>query len=404
MPAFEYIALKPNGKRDKGVLEGDSARQIRQLLRERQLMPMEVREIAGNKNPQSGNRGFSNRISTTDMALIMRQLATLVRSGLPLEESILAVAEQNEKAKQKNMLMAIRSKVLGGHTLASGLSDFPQAFPELFLSTIDAGEQSGHLDVVLERLADYAEARQQLKQKSSLALLYPAILTIVAITVVVMLMTFVVPQVISTFDSINQELPPLTVGLIALSDFLQEYGLLLFIGIVVSSVLAGLFFRNEGPKYWLHRQFLRLPLIGRLTRGLNTARFARTLSILVASSVPVLDALRISAQVVLNRPMRKAISEAADRVREGVSIHKSLAESKLFPPMTLHLIANGETSGELENMLERAAINQERESETMISGLMGVLEPVMILIMGIIVLVIVVAILLPIFDLNQLIQ
>jgi len=404
MPAFEYIALKPNGKRDKGVLEGDSARQIRQLLRERQLMPMEVTEVAGKNTQNATSSGFGNRISTTDMALIMRQLATLVRSGLPLEESLLAVAEQNEKAKQKNMLMAIRSKVLGGHTLAHGLRDFPQAFPELFLATIDAGEQSGHLDIVLERLADYAEARQQLKQKSSLALLYPAILTIVAVTVVVMLMTFVVPQVISTFDNIGQELPPLTVGLIALSDFLQDYGFFLFIGIILSSVLAGIVFRKEGPKYWLHRQFLRLPLIGRLTRGLNTARFSRTLSILIASSVPVLDALRISAQVVLNRPMRKAISEAADRVREGVSIHKSLAASKLFPPMTLHLIANGEVSGELENMLERAAINQERESETMISGLMGVLEPVMILIMGMIVLVIVIAILLPIFDLNQLIQ
>jgi general secretion pathway protein F len=291
-----------------------------------------------------------------------------------------------------------------GHTLADGLADFPHVFNELYVTTVAAGEQSGHLDVVLERLADYTEKRQQMRQKIMLALFYPVILTTVAILVTGGLLTYVVPQVVQVFEGIGQELPWLTVALIALSDFLRAYGLWLIFLLVLLVVVIKSLLRQEAMLFRWHRMLLHLPLIGRLGRGLNTARFARTFSILTASGVPVLEAMRLSAEVMGNLPMRHAVNEASLRVREGGGIARSLEQSRYFPPMTLHLIASGEASGKLESMLERAADNQERELETVIAMVMGMFEPILILVMGGVVLVIVLAILLPIFDLNQLVH
>jgi general secretion pathway protein F len=405
MGAFEYTALDPRGREKRGVLEGDAARQIRQQLREKGWVPLSVEEVAQREAKERKRYAFLRRgISATELALITRQLATLVRAGLPLEECLRAVSQQADKGRLKSMLLAVRSRVMEGHSLAVGLSDFPHIYPELYRTTVEAGEQSGHLDRVLERLADYTESRQQLRQKIQLAVFYPALLTVVAILVVGGLMTYVVPQVVQVFENIGQELPPLTRGLIAVSDFMRNNGVVM---LVLLALLIGGFsylLRNPAIRRRFHKVLLAIPLVSRLERGLNTGRFARTFSILTASGVPVLEALRISAQVMSNLPMREAVTEATARVREGSGIAAALERSGYFPPMTVQLIASGEASGKLEEMLERAAINQEREIETLIAALLGLFEPLLILFMGSVVLIIVLAILLPIFDLNQLIQ
>jgi general secretion pathway protein F len=302
------------------------------------------------------------------------------------------------------MLMAVRSRVMEGHSLAAGLSDFPQAFPELYRTTVEAGEQSGHLERVLERLADYTEGRQRMRQKIQLALFYPALLTLVALLVVGGLMTYVVPQVVQVFENIGQELPVLTRTLIAISDFLRDYGFAILVLCVLLVFLFSYLLRNEQIRRRFHRLMLSIPMVSRLERGLNTGRFARTFSILTASGVPVLESMRISAQVMSNLPMREAVDIASARVREGAGIANALEKSGYFPPMTIQLISSGEASGRLEDMLERAAINQESEIETLIAALLGLFEPLLILFMGSVVLIIVLAILLPIFDLNQLVQ
>jgi len=406
MSAFDYVALDNSGKEKKGVLEGDTARQVRQQLRDKGWTPVEVQETTerGSGGSRKGPIKLHRGISATDLSLITRQLATLVRSGLPLDESLQAVSQQTEKPRLKSMLLAVRARVMEGHTLATGLSDFPQVFPELYRTTVSAGEQSGHLDVVLERLADYTESRQQMQQKIQLALFYPALLTLVAIGVVIGLMTYVVPQVVQVFENIGQELPWLTRTLISISDFMRNYGLLMLLLLAVAGGFSVWVLRKDGPKHRFHAMLLRLPLIGRLVRGINAGRFARTFSIVTASGVPVLEGLRIASEVMSNLPMREAVEDATRKVREGASIHAALERSGHFPPMTVHLIASGEASGKLEEMLERAAINQEREIETLVSAVMGLFEPVLILVMGALVLVIVLAILLPIFNLNQLVS
>jgi general secretion pathway protein F len=404
MGAFEYKALDAAGREKKGVIEGDAPRQVRQQLRDQGWIPLEVQEVSQRESSGSRPTMLRRGVSATDLALITRQLATLVRAALPLEECLRAVSQQTDRARLKSMLLAVRSRVMEGHTLASGLGDFRHIFPELYRTTVEAGESSGHLDRVLERLADYTESRQQMRQKIQLAVFYPAMLTIVAILVVGGLMTYVVPQVVQVFDNIGQNLPPLTVGLIAVSDFMRNNGLLLLALIGVLIALATWLMRFEDNRRIVHRNMLRVPLVGRLVRGLETGRFARTFSILTASGVSVLEALRISAQVIANIPMREAVNEAASRVREGAGIAAALERSGYFPPMTVHLIASGEASGKLEEMLERAAINQEREIETLIAAVLGLFEPLLILVMGGVVLIIVLAILLPIFDLNQLVQ
>lgn len=404
MPAYQYTALDAKGRQRKGLIEADTPRLARQSLRERGLNPLGVEEVGANQERDRGRRMWGLRISATDLALITRQMATLVGSSLPVEEALGAVARQADRARLGGLMLAVRTRVLEGHTLATALGDFPQVFPELYRATVAAGEQSGHLEVVFERLADYTEARQQMRQKIGLALFYPLLLTGVAVLVVAGLLTYVVPQVVQVFSSLNQQLPALTRGLIALSDFLRQNGWLLLMvlaGGVVAWVLA---LRRIGFKRQTHQILLRLPLVARLVRGANTARFARTFSILMASGVPVLEALRISSQVLSNLPMREALEQATARVKEGASLNKAISASGYFPPMTVQLIASGEASGRLESMLERAAVQQERETETLIAALLGIFEPMLILVMGGVVLVIVLAILLPIFDLNQLVH
>lgn len=403
MGAFEYTAVDASGKERRGVLEGDTARQVRQLLRERQLLPLTVAEVA--EREASRQKSFTLRptMSTSDLALVTRQLATLVQSSLPLEEALLAVSEQTESTRVKSVLIGVRSKVMEGHTLADGFADFPKAFPEIYRATVSAGEQSGHLDAVLERLADYTEGRQVLHQKIQHAMIYPVVLTVLALLIVSGMLVYVVPKVVGVFSNTGRELPGLTIFLIALSDFLRAFGLYVLIALIATGFAAQRALRQPGPRRWRDALLLRIPLVAKLVRGSNTARFTRTLSILTGSGVPVLEALRISAAVLTNVPMREAVEDASDRVREGAPIGKSLAIGGYFPPICVHLISSGEASGELETMLSRAAINQEREMDGLIAALLGILEPALIVAMGVIVLVIVLAILLPIFELNQLV-
>jgi len=403
MGAFEYQALDDTGKARKGVLEGDTARQVRQKLREQGWIPLEVGEVAQQDKPSRGSFSFGRGASPTELAMITRQLATLVGSGLPLEEALGAVARQSEKARIRRMMSAVRSRVMEGHSLADGLAGFPRAFSEMYRATVAAGEQTGHLETVLERLADYTEGRQHMRQKVQLALFYPAGLMIVAVSVVVLLLTYVVPKVTEVYADIGRELPGLTSAMISISAFLRDYGLWLLLAIVLGVIAFAYSLRAEAFRRRVHAFVLKIPLVGKLNRGINAGRFSRTFSILAGSGVPILDALRISAQVISNLPMREAVQEAASRVREGTGISRALERSGQFPPMMLHLIASGETSGRLEQMLERAAINQERETEGTIASLLAVFEPMLILVMGGVVLTIVMAILMPIFQLNQLV-
>ncbi|PZN30242.1 MAG: type II secretion system protein GspF, partial [Proteobacteria bacterium] len=377
---------------------------VRQILREQSLLPVSVSEIE-RKEGRRQRRRFTLRrgMSAADLALATRQLATLVRSGLPLEEALLAVSEQSERPRIKSVMLGVRSKVMEGHPLADGLSDFPAVFPELYVATVAAGEQSGHLDTVLERLADYTESREQLRSKTINAMLYPLLLFTVCVLIVAILMTVVVPKIVEQFETSNVELPALTQALIALSDFARDWGLLVLVGAVFGVVLFLRWLRDPQARRRFHRFLLRLPMVGKVVRGTNTARFARTFATLTSSAVPVLEALRISGEVVTNMPMRDAIQEAAARVREGAPIGRSLGASKLFPPMMIHLISSGETSGELETMLDRAAANQEREMDAILGTVVGLLGPLMILFMGGLVLIIVLAMLMPIFQLNQLV-
>jgi general secretion pathway protein F len=402
--AFEYTALDAGGHERKGILEGDTPRHIRQLLREQQLLPVTIAEVAQREAKRQRSFSLMRRVSPADLALFTRQLATLVRAGLPLEESLLAVSQQTEKPRVQSIVLGVRARVMEGHTLADGFTEFPRVFPEIYRATLAAGEQSGHLDNVLERLADYTESREQLRQKVLAAMLYPIVLTIMCFAIVSGLLVFVVPKVVAVFESSKAKLPFITRLLIATSGFFRSYGLYLLVGAIIAFVLFQRWLRNPAARRQFQRLQLRMPLLGRMSRGFNTARFTRTFSILSASAVPVLEAMRIAGEVVTNLPMRDAVADAAARVREGAPIGRSLAVSRMFPPMTIHLISSGESSGQLEKMLERAAISQERELDGLLGALVGLLGPVLIIVMGLFVMGIVFAMLLPIFEMNQLIH
>jgi general secretion pathway protein F len=406
MGAFEYTALDAGGRSRKGVIEGDTPRHVRTLLRERQLMPVTVEEVAARESRrQRGSRfGFARGVSAADLSLMTRQLSTLVRAGLPLEEALLAVSQQTEKPRVQSILLGVRAKVVEGHTLATGLGEFPRVFPEIYRATVSAGEQSGHLDAVLERLAEYTESREQMRQNILGAMLYPIVLTLMCFTIVSILLTYVVPKVVDVFEANHAKLPLATRVLVGVSSFLRNYGLWLLMAIAIAAFLFWRALKSRETRRRVHQTLLTLPLVGRIVRGVNTAQFTRTLSILTASAVPVLDALRISSEVIINLPMRDAVTEAAARVREGAPIGRSLAASRLFPPMTVHLISSGESSGQLQTMLERAATNQERELEGLLAALVGLLGPLLIVGMGLFVMGIVFAMLLPIFEMNSLIR
>lgn len=405
MPAFEYSALNAQGKTETGVLEGDSSRQISQQLKKKSLIPLEILEIArqqSNKNRQA-TAFFKRGISTMQLAMLTRQLATMLRSGSPVEGALTAVVQQTSKSRVKRVLMAVRSRVREGYSLASALDEFPHVFPDLYRAIVDSGEQSGKLDFVLGRMADHVEHSQALRSKIKLAMVYPLVLSFVAILVTVVLLTYVVPKVIQVFEDIDQTLPGITIFLIHLSDFLRNFGIYIALFLAISTFIFSILLRTHSFKYAWHTFILTIPGIAHLVKGMNTAIFARTFSILAGSGVNALQAMNIAAGVMSNLRMKKAVIDATERVREGTGISHALEKSKCFPPMTIYLIASGESSGNLVEMLEHAANSQEKEFETIISTVMGLFEPLLIVVMGAVVLFIVIAILLPIFQLNQLV-
>ena len=403
MATFSYKALDAKGKQIKGTQEADSARMLRQQLRNAGMTPLEVEAVAA-KRKKAGKGFIQSKIKTADLALITRQLSTLVASSIPLEESLQAVAEQCDKPKIKDMISSVRGGVIEGHTLADSMRNYPVIFDHLFCAMVAAGEKSGHLEKVLDRLADYAEQRQEMKSKMIQALVYPMVLTLVAISVVAILLTSVVPQVVGQFQHMGAELPGSTIFLIATSDALSAYGLY-FVGLcIIAFLLLKQHLRKAKNQLRFDRLLLCIPVIGKVSNELNTARFARTLSILNSSAVPLLDAMGIAGDVLSNQYIRLKVAEAAARVREGSSLGRALESTKLFPPMMLHMIASGERSGELGNMLERSADNQDKQFSAQVTLALGVFEPALVISMAGVVLFIVTAILQPILALNNMVS
>lgn len=409
MALFFYQALQRNGRKTKGMIEADSARHARQLLRGKALLPVHI-EIRLNTPTDHNLQGIlqrwrhaHRRVVAADLALFTRQLATLVQAAMPLETCLQAVSEQSEKMHVKNLGITLRSRVQEGYSLSDSLREHPNVFDSLFCAMVAAGEKSGHLDVVLSRLADYTEQRQRLKSRLLQAMLYPLVLLVVAGGVVTILLTAVVPKIVEQFDHFGHALPASTRILIALSDTLQTNGVYWLAGFSGLLVLNQRLLKNSSMRMRRDKMLLCLPVTGRIARGLNTARFSRTLSILTASSIPLLEGIQTAAAVSANCYVGQQLLSAADRVREGESLRAALAKLHLFQPMMLYMIASGEQSGELETMLEQAAVNQEREFDTQVGLVLGLFEPALVVMMAGVVLFIVIAILEPMLQLNNMV-
>jgi len=404
LTAFHYAALDESGKEEKGILEADSIRQVRQLLRDKGLMPLSV-DMAMESQDSTSIWSELTRpsLGVKALALITRQLSTLIAAAIPIEEALLAVSQQSEKQQVKSMLLAVRSKVLEGFSLANSLAEYPKAFPSLYRATVAAGEAAGHLDLVLDKLADYTESRQMSRQQIQQAMVYPIILFVMTIAILGGLLGYVVPDIVKVFRDTGNELPALTTGLIAVSDFAQDWSLFI---LLAGGVLVFLFkqaLRNKTFRLNFDRRLLHLPLVARMSRGFNAAQFASTLSILNSSGVPLVESMKIAGEVLSNTWLREKVLEAALHVREGSSLNRALQQSGYFPPMMLHMIASGESSGELDDMLYRASEFMQQEVDLLMGILLSLFGPIMLLFMGGVVFTIVMAILLPIMNLNQLV-
>ena len=401
MEAFRYEALDAAGRTVSGVVQADTPRQARAQLRAQGLLPSAVDLVRARERAlQPWARG----ISSDELSLVTRQLATLLASGLTMEQSINALIEESSEPMTREVLGGVKSEINAGLSLAGALGSYDKSFPDFYRALVHGGEESGALPTVLQHLADYLDARQALKQKTGLALLYPILVSLVAVSIVTGLLVFVVPQIVQVFQQSRQSLPLLTRGLIALSDFLRAawpYIAVAVIGVVVATRLA---LRRDGPRRSWDTMLLRTPWLGPLIRSVNTSRFASTLAILVGGGVPLLSALNSGARVMTNTVMREAVEGAIERVREGESLARALGSTKVFPPLMVHLVASGEVSGKLEQMLQRAAQLETQSLERRLAVFLTLLEPVMILVMGGVVLMIVLAILLPIIEINQLVR
>lgn len=405
MPAFRYEAVDAVGKTDRGVIEADSAKQARTQLRTRGLTPLTV-DVLGSTAPaaRGAASGFGRKLSTQELALFTRQLASLIVAGLPLDEALGALADQAERAYVHELLASVRAEVMGGSALSVALMQHPRDFPDIYRALVSAGEHSGHLGLVLEKLAGYIETRNQLTGKIRLAFTYPAIVTVVAFAIVIFLLSYVVPQVVSVFANTKQKLPLLTVIMLALSDFVRAWwwaalGVIALVALGVRSLL-----RQPGVRLEWHRWLLTAPLAGKLIRGYNTARFASTLAILVSAGVPILRSLQAAGETLGNEALRANVEDATTRVREGASLARALSAQNQFPPVLVHLIRSGEATGNLPAMLERAAQGEGQELERRTMFLTSLLEPLLILTMGVVVLLIVLAVLMPIIEINQMVR
>ncbi|MFC5549288.1 type II secretion system inner membrane protein GspF [Massilia aerilata] len=406
MPAFRYEAVDTGGVTRKGVLNADSPRAARADLRLQGLTPLAVEAIAAQVD-DSGTaraRGFGERLSQVELALFTRQLASLLEAGLPLEQAFTALLEQAERAYMRDLIASIRSEVMGGASFSSALSRHPRDFAEIYRALVSSGEQIGQLARVLARLADYIERRNALVSRVRLAFTYPAIVTVVAFAIVIFLLTYVVPQIVSVFANTKQKLPFLTIMMLGVSNFTRAYGIYVGLAIVGAWIMWRRALRNPALKLRWHAWLLDAPVYGRFERSLNTARFASTLAITTGSGVPILRALETSRDTLSNVAMKGLVEDATASVREGVSLARALSVQKYFPPMLVHMIRAGEITGELPAMLERAADAQQADLERRALTIAGLLEPVLILAMGLVVLLIVLAVLMPIIEINQLVR
>lgn len=399
MGAYHFQALNKAGNTTKGVIEADSERHARQLLRERGLIPTQIRTLAKQQHIRR-----KDKLSAKDLALLTRQLATLLAAGIPVEESLRGVSEQTEKDKVRELIIGVRAKVLEGYALAQAMGEFPNAFPELYRATVGAGEQTGRLDLVLEKLADYTENQQETRQKIQQALIYPSLMIIVSTAIISFLLAFVVPKIIEVFTSSGQSLPEMTKLLITISELIKSYGLIALV--VIIGLIAGFkkSLSNINIRTTWHKILLKLPITSYLVRSINVARYIHTFGILFAAGVSVLETMRVSASLVSNLVMRNAFDLAATRVKEGTAISQALKETGFLSPMATHLIASGEKSGQIAMMMERAASHLDNEVKRLIDTALTLLEPLVILFMGAVVLFIVLATLLPVFSMEQLVS
>lgn len=402
MAAYRYLAFDADGSRRTGVISADSAKQARTQMRESGLLIDQINEVEQEEERPGKKASRRIKISKSDLSILTQQLATLLTAGLTLEQSLSALIEQAPKESVREVLAGVRAGVNEGETLAKAMGRYGEVFGSLYRALIEAGEMSGELPTIVERLAIYSENVESFRQKTLLALLYPAIVSLVAILVIGGLVAYVVPQVIQVFQQSKQSLPLLTQLLIVISDFFRNYWWLLLATVAAAFTVGKIALRRESNVLSLHGLLLRLPGIGYLTRGIDSIRLANTLAILIGGGVPMLTALRAGCGVMGNRCLQMALEESSSRVREGMSLSRALARSKLFPPILIHLIASGEASGRLGSMLERAAQQQEREMQNRIALLTGILEPALIVVMGGVVMLVVLAILMPIIDINQL--
>lgn len=398
MSAYQYLALKANGRPSKGIIEADSERQARQLLREQGLIPTQVTGLKKTKKKKR-IRAFPAQ----DLCLMTRQLATLLAAGIPLEEALRGVGEQSTKESIRALVFGVRAKVLEGYGLAQAMEEEPQAFPELYRATIAAGEQTGKLDMVLEKLADYTEYQQHTRQKIQQAMIYPLVMVVVSVSIISFLLAFVVPKIIEVFNSSGQVLPPMTQVLITLSAFIQKDGIWLFL-----LTMLGLWSfkrslnKPQVRRKW-HQTLLKIPGLSFLLTTVNIARYTHTFSILFAAGVSVLETMRVSSSLITNMIIRERFDLATIQVKEGMSISQALQETTFLNPMAIHLIASGEKSGQLSPMMERAALHLDNEVRRLIDTMMTLLEPMIIIFMGGVILFIVLATLLPIFSMEQLV-
>ena len=406
MPAFRYEAIDAAGNTKKGVVNADSARAARSDLRSQGMAPIIVDAITAQVDElgQAKRRAFGDKLSTQELALFTRQLASLLEASLPLEQAFSALLEQAERPYVRDLIASIRAEVMGGSSLSDALSRHPRDFADIYRALVTSGEQIGQLSRVLSRLADYIERRNALVQKVRLAFTYPAIVTVVAFAIVIFLLAYVVPQIVSVFANTKQKLPILTVIMLGISDFVRAYGWIVGLVAVTAFFLWHAALKNPDVKYRWHSWLLTAPMYGKFERSLNTSRFASTLAITTGSGVPILRALQTSRDTLSNVAMREQVEDATNSVREGVSLVRALSAHKHFPPMLIHMIRAGEVTGELPAMLERAANAQEQDLERRAMTIAGLLEPALILVMGVVVLLIVLAVLMPIIEINQLVR
>lgn len=406
MPAFRYEAVDAGGATRKGVVNADSPRAARADLRVQGLTPLNVEAIAAQVDASGATRarGFGERLSTVELALFTRQLASLLEAGLPLEQAFTALLEQAERPYVRDLIASIRAEVMGGISFSDALSHHPRDFDQIYRGLVSSGEQIGQIARVLSRLADYIERRNSLVQKVRLAFTYPAIVTVVAFAIVIFLLTYVVPQIVSVFANTKQKLPFLTVVMLGVSNFMRAYGIILGLALIAAWFAWRRALQNPALKRRWHTWLLTAPVYGKFERSLNTARFASTLAITTGSGVPILRALDTSRDTLSNVAMRELVEQATGSVREGVSLARALSAQKHFPPMLVHMIRAGEITGELPAMLERAANSQQADLERRTLTIAGLLEPVLILAMGLVVLLIVLAVLMPIIEINQLVR